>query len=271
MPGRWAATIIRTLPDDLVDGICVKAKKTMRGILLASVTMLAANINVNAADIRPGADKNGTPAIIISGELVSGDDKKFEAAIAALNSTKKVFVYLDSPGGSLEPGLVIGYTIHKRGFETVVEKKCASMCGFIWLAGSTRWVFSNAHIGFHCVWEGQGECSSDGNAVIGAYLADLGLSLEAIVFLTKTKSGSMQALSAEDAKRLRIEAKTIPVPDVEDLPPRPPPPPPPPKTNEQILKSMTAQEIEQYRRCYNAVSDERARAGCWEYFVRKYR
>jgi hypothetical protein len=52
-------------------------------------------------------------------------------------------------------------------------------CALIWLAGSPAVGGPQSHIGFHAASVGK-TISSKGNAVIGAYLRDLGLNYNAI-------------------------------------------------------------------------------------------
>jgi hypothetical protein len=56
------------------------------------------------------------------------------------NGVTKALVLLNSIGGNLNAGLAIGREIKQRGFTTGAYNVCASACGMIWLAGSTRYV-----------------------------------------------------------------------------------------------------------------------------------
>lgn len=178
-----------------------KIKFTIAALLLASTS-------ANAATFTTGTN-NGIPAIFISGEILRGDSKKFDAVTA--NFPQKTFVFLEGPGGLIGDGLVIAYKIRSHGFETVVDKDrdCLSICSLIWLAGSTRWASMDAMIGFHCAWKGNGECAGDGNALIGRYLGDLNLSTAAIIYITETPANGMRSLSFEDARKLGIEVKAM--------------------------------------------------------------
>src|SRR5262249_16741859 len=93
----------------------------------------------------------GVPTIQVLGEIVSGDETKLKAAIKDLGFPSEGLVYLNSIGGDLEASLAIANIVWARRYHTMVGTKavCASMCGLIWLAGSTRWVFATSHIGFH--------------------------------------------------------------------------------------------------------------------------
>ncbi|WP_439641607.1 hypothetical protein [Nevskia sp.] len=60
-------------------------------------------------------------------------------------------VYLDSPGGDLFGGILLGQTIHSQGLSTIVYKgECASACALAFLAGSKRLVITpREKFGFH--------------------------------------------------------------------------------------------------------------------------
>ena len=93
---------------------------------------------------------------------------------------------------------------------------CASACGLIWLAGKTRWYDNRSRIGFHApyysVESKSGRRSSTvnlpatgGAAVVGAYLAEMGLNEDAIFQLTAYKpNGDLLWLTVEVAKKLGI-------------------------------------------------------------------
>jgi hypothetical protein len=183
----------------------------VKSILLASA-MLASMSVANAADITAGADSKGIQVIEVQGEIDGADHWGFPPP--GLESKKRTFVYLTSRGGVLGPGLAIGKKIREYGFETVVRNYCLSVCGLMWLAGTTRWVFEDAIIGFHAAFDekpGQPkpEVSPDGNAIVGAYLARLGLSDKAIRYLTSTPPQSMAAFDKKVADELGIVAKTV--------------------------------------------------------------
>jgi hypothetical protein len=83
---------------------------------------------------------------------------------------------------------------------------CASACGWIWLAGTTRYVSLAAQIGFHAVYTGtSGDVSSAGNALVGAYLIKLGLSYQAIAFVTSAPPDSIRWIHPADAERIGIQ------------------------------------------------------------------
>jgi hypothetical protein len=152
------------------------------------------------------ANVSGLTFISISGELLVGDDERFRQLA---NATAQATVLLEGPGGLSDVGISIGRTIHGRGFSTAVgaDSVCASACGLIWLAGSERFMRPTSLIGFHAIYrspDGTPQVSSDGNALVGAYLRELGFDDGLIVYVTQAPPTSMQWLTFNDATRLGL-------------------------------------------------------------------
>ena len=147
------------------------------------------------------------------GEIKQGNADAFNLKAVPEFPKQKVFVGLESDGGAAMEALNIGTTIRKRGFDTLVLKTCASACALIWLAGHTRWAGPKAAIGFHAIYYGEGNISSGGNALVGAYLRDLGLSLKAIRYLTQAPPDGMEWLSIESAYKHDIKVQVFKEPE----------------------------------------------------------
>jgi hypothetical protein len=187
----------------------------MKKTLLTSVAalLLATGTDAVAAEFtmfEAQKVESGKPAhfIIIKGLINKGDADAFRPeAFSDIRLHKQVFVGLESDGGTVMDALNIGTAIRKMGWDTIVlsNKICASACALIWLAGHTRWVGPKAAIGFHAIYYGDGNVSSGGNALVGAYLRDLGLSLKAIRYLTQAPPDGMEWLSAESAYKHDIK------------------------------------------------------------------
>jgi hypothetical protein len=130
-------------------------------------------------------------------------------------------VVLEGPGGLVSPGLAIGRAIRAARAKTLVPSGglCASTCAFIWLAGSERGLGDDgARLGFHGVFTRRGSqvtVSGPGNALVGAYLRELGLSDRSIERLTEELPHSMAWLTRPELSELEIELASIPL-----LPPR---------------------------------------------------
>ena len=150
--------------------------------------------------------------IAISGEIVKGDADKFAAI--AVTAPADTLVTLSSGGGRIFESMMIGEAIRARHFATGIpnDATCASACGLIWLAGTPRYIGSTGRVGFHAAYivnEGVASETGNGNALVGAYLTKLGLSYEAIFYITSAGPDDMTWLHLADAKRIGIDAITV--------------------------------------------------------------
>ena len=187
----------------------------MRNWLVMALTVVAVTLSSspNAAEI----DAKDGGVIVISGEIVKGDAAKFAAV--AVTAPAKTLVILSSGGGGTVEGMMIGEAIRARHFQTGIPNgaTCASACGLIWLAGQPRYIGESGNVGFHAAYvvkEGVASEVGNGNALVGAYLSHLGLSYDAIYFITSAAPEDMAWLHPSDAKRLGIDV--IPVPKKSD-------------------------------------------------------
>jgi hypothetical protein len=150
----------------------------------------------------------------IAGEIMPDDGQRFEEFAQKITSDPKydpkhdlVTVMLSGPGGNLVAGLRIGEAIHNRGWSTAVDANstCESACGFIWIAGVTRGASKTSHIGFHAAYNVSTRRETGvGNAVLGSYFTKMGLSYDAIAYLTTAGPAQMTYLSAEAAAKYDI-------------------------------------------------------------------
>jgi peptidoglycan hydrolase-like protein with peptidoglycan-binding domain len=150
--------------------------------------------------------------VVVSGELQFGDEETFADKVLRL---KDAVVMFDSIGGSLRAGIEIGKAIRLKGFGTLVPNKmlCASACALAWLGGKVRLAGPEARIAFHAAWKmknGQKMETGPGNALVGAYLNNLGLSEEAILFVTSAGPDDAEFLSFQRAERLGIRVERFP-------------------------------------------------------------
>jgi hypothetical protein len=133
----------------------------------------------------------GQKMIVIRGEIVKGDDFKF---FELSKQAERASIFLESPGGDVETGLSIGSEIATRGFTTLVldGSGCHSICAVMWVSGVRRYMSPNADISVHAAYnlvnnaDGTVEAGASGvgNASIGAYLNEVGLSRRAIEYFT---------------------------------------------------------------------------------------
>ena len=175
-------------------------------ILIAATTMSASGAIIQSKTSQGG---DGSVVITLQGQIELGDEKKFVNAMLPYTDGT---VILSSLGGSLFAGIEIGKAIRLKGFTTIVPDgiTCASACALAWLGGRVRGMGIVSKIGFHASYlRGSGQVTSSGNALVGAYLSQLGLSSSAIVYLTKAPPSELQWLSEADAGRLGITVSLI--------------------------------------------------------------
>lgn len=170
------------------------------GAMAAAVAVAA--LPANAAEMRVSKSSAGT-AILVAGDFAYGDGERFERLSAT--TSRGATVIFDSPGGNLLAGLAIGETIHAKGFTTLVSEGglCASACAIAWLGGTKRLLAPGARLGFHAA-SGSDGVSAGGNALVGAYMARLGLSQKAVFALTSADPNDMAWLDLPSAKTLGI-------------------------------------------------------------------
>ncbi len=82
-----------------------------------------------------------------------------------------------------------------------------SACALAWLGGQKRFAPEGSVIGFHAAYtEGARgtETTGTGNALVGAYMSELGFSTEAIIFATSQNANSLAILTPATARRLGV-------------------------------------------------------------------
>jgi hypothetical protein len=170
---------------------------------------IAASLQLNvvqAAEIVTTPDSTADLGVIsITGKLLPGDEKKF---IALALDMERAAIVLHSDGGDLHAGLGIGKAIRLKEFVTWVGEngQCASACALAWLAGEKRLAHRTARIGFHAAYFADtGDVTGSGNALVGAYLYQLGLPQSAIIYVTEAAPREMQWLPLEKAESIGID------------------------------------------------------------------
>lgn len=177
-------------------------------LLLAPPAARAANIEVKPVD-------GAAALVMVEGDLELNDIDVFRTKVAALS---KATVAFRSDGGSLLAGIRIGMLIRVRNFTTIVPDaaQCASACAVAWLGGAHRFLGVGSRVGFHAAYvqkAGANTESGPGNAVLGAYLDQIGLPEDAIVYITQAAPNSMKWLSMEEAAQHGIDVALLPPPD----------------------------------------------------------
>jgi hypothetical protein len=182
-----------------------------------SVAPAASAAEIKATPCLSEANKDDAKCAVIAirGIIKPEDGDVFVKLVADRGITKGA-IDLNSDGGNVGAALKIGREVRRVGFNTSVDDQvtCASACGLIWLAGKTRWYDNRSRIGFHApyylVESKSGRRSSTvnlpatgGAAVVGAYLAEMGLNEDAIFQLT-ARNGDLLWLTVGIAKKLGI-------------------------------------------------------------------
>jgi hypothetical protein len=183
-------------------------------VLAVLVSLLAPPV-ADAANIELRHLDGGTALIMVEGDLELGDIEIFRSKVAPLS---KATVAFRSDGGSLLAGIRIGMLIRVKSFTTVVPDaaQCASACAVAWLGGVPRFLGVGSKVGFHAAYvqkAGTTTESGPGNAVLGAYLDQIGLPEDAIVYITQAAPNSMKWLNMEEAAQHGIEVALLPPPD----------------------------------------------------------
>lgn len=166
------------------------------------IGLAAMALPAKAASFR-SATAGAAPMVLISGEFAYGDGERFQRLAATL--PKATTVVFDSPGGNLMAGLQIGETIRAKGYGTLVAdgSVCASACAIAWLGGTKRYLSSGGRLGFHAA-SGENGISAPGNALVGAYMARLGLKADAVYALTAASPYDIAWLDFASARQLGI-------------------------------------------------------------------
>lgn len=183
------------------------------GSLIIYVLLLSFNlVPVSAADISKVQGKSGeNDFILIKGEIIKGDDKVFKKIAF---STDSAIVVLDSPGGLVLPALEIGKAIRLKGYATAVsDNRCMSACAILWLAGEPRLLSKTARVGFHAVFveddEGKKLPTAVGNALLGAYINNLGLNADIVAFVTTAGPDSIRWLNKANADSIGLSVSIL--------------------------------------------------------------
>ena len=156
--------------------------------LALSIFCLPIAADALAAEIEVVSVSSGEHAVVVvSGEISEGDALAFSEATSGI---ERATVVVQGPGGLVDEALSIGADINLRSFATLVAPgtECYSACALIWLGGKRRYTSDEATIGVHAAYyeggDGSLRISGAGNAVLGAYLAQVGLRREAIQYIT---------------------------------------------------------------------------------------
>jgi hypothetical protein len=188
-----------------------------RRATLAFLMLMSGAANAADITIEPDPSRKDRTLVLLKDRIEPKDGEKFKTLAGHL--TGAVVVAFASPGGKMFDAMHIGRMIRMKGWATSVPPgaTCSSACALAWLGGTTRYVWQTARVGFHAAYNKKddgAEISAPANALVGAYLNELGLGPDAIYYITFTDPKSMKWLSAVDAAKLGISVQMMKDDDV---------------------------------------------------------
>lgn len=102
---------------------------------------------------------DGRKALAIDGRIGPASAGWFREQLDAAKLSSGDVVFLSSPGGSLDQGLIMGAVVRSRGLTTVVGRvdssgrpqpaRCASACVFVFAGGKVREAMPRSMLGVH--------------------------------------------------------------------------------------------------------------------------
>lgn len=179
----------------------------MRSFILAVIFATSCGWHARSSEIRivPAGQHK---LVFIEGDIVSGDYLDVRVALAEVEFP---VVLLKSPGGDVVEAMKIGRLLRAHGAATGVAPNfvCTSACAIIWAAGVQRYMAPTSLVGFHAAYtiDGRGEAHVSGwaNALVGAYLSELNIGGDAIVFMTSAGPSSVNWINLSIANEIGLQ------------------------------------------------------------------
>lgn len=187
----------------------------MNAYVSAVFAVLISSFSTEAAVVQVFSAGEGE-LVFIDGEIEEGDLHRVKQAVAELATPA---VLLRSPGGDAREGMAIGRYLRSIGASTGVAPDflCASACAMIWVAGANRYLAPTSLIGFHGAYttdsSGLTRVSGWGNALVGAYLFELGFSETAIIYMTAADPSDLNWVNRSMALSLDIAVFELDAPN----------------------------------------------------------
>jgi hypothetical protein len=210
---------------------------TLKVALIGATIIMSAKGGMAATITVHEPDGNGRVFVDVVGQINNEDFKAFKEKTdqiypigSSFGPKWEVIVTLISYGGRTYSAVQIGDQVRKRGMSTFVpgDRVCSSACALIWLAGRSRTVGNTSQIGFHASYDPTTRRETgSGNAVVGAYLRDLGLGYKAIHFMTRAGPTNIEWLTPDLAKEMGVAWAMLEPPRAILIPPQPKPQPRP--------------------------------------------
>jgi len=211
----WLTSVVASLASVFACGLSAAA--------VLSGTASAASLN---------RVETGRPAVVsylLQGQLVAGDAQRMRAAVSKLPAGTTVAVILDSPGGNLGEGLMLGAYFHQAKIATIVKGGggiCYSACALAFLGGRDsrtgepmRMKMSGGKLGFHQFsrqnfdplkiytkvdYDEQVAQSQEVTRDIVRYLKLIGEDLSKLQLMLRASSDDMNVISNEECMRRGI-------------------------------------------------------------------
>jgi len=201
-------------------------KKYLLAVMAACAVFTTA-ANAASFQANPGRCNDGDPncwMVTIEGKINPGDDEVFTRVtkkVPDVSDDVRVVVVLESPGGNFDAGMSIARQVRDKRYSTGANKLCTSICAVIWLSGNGCFYLKESAIGFHGVFTHYVDKNgnhvkgtpywvpSGSNAVLGAWLAELGVPMSTIELFTSPNADSMYWLKTKNLKALGINATRL--------------------------------------------------------------
>jgi hypothetical protein len=186
-------------------------------LLSIALALVVLGTSAHAASItveRDGCNPRDCYRINIKGDIKLEDFPQFEKIIGDYK-IKNALVYLDSNGGNMVGGLLMGYSIKEHGFSTYVHKDtvCVSVCAAMWMAGYEKYYHATAAIGFHSPFSygrnGRKVVNREAVNIVKQYYARVGVPKQAIDFLVSASPDNLFWLNADLVKGFGINANRV--------------------------------------------------------------
>lgn len=168
----------------------------------------AALLCTTAANAANFSMENNDSTIVVDGNILDGDGKKFIDFV--LQHQDADYVRLNSLGGAVRDGMIMAQTIREFKFDTWVDGSdtCMSMCSLMFAAGVGRWHSAGAVIGVHSMrWDpsivGKDHVSEDQETMaitmwIARMASDFGMPPSVVGKMIETPGDRMAYLTSDD-------------------------------------------------------------------------
>lgn len=180
-----------------------------RYVRLAIASILAAMLpeTGNALDLRLERTTSGKVYVYASGEIVEGDTDRLEVLLHS-GRIEDRWIVLDSLGGALLEGMMLGQFFDYFGFTTVVTRadRCLSACFFAFAGGERRWVIEGGQLGVHQFRGGPND-EAYSQYVIATLMDDLrkyGIDPRALTVSLRTPADEMHIFTSDELESFGI-------------------------------------------------------------------